>query len=116
MAQTTMPACPVAFQWDERVRRWRAPAIAYRDVVTELVRSKTPHQDTARNYLEFQFRPADEALKTEPRPYQIEALNEWQRAGKRGVIILPTGAGKTYVAQMAIESVGRQTLIRCADT
>jgi superfamily II DNA or RNA helicase len=102
---------PAAFQWDERVRRWRAPAIAYREIITELVRSKTPHQDAARNYLEFQFRPADEAIKTEPRPYQTEALAAWQRAGKRGVIILPTGAGKTYVAQMAIDLVGRQTLV-----
>jgi superfamily II DNA or RNA helicase len=102
---------PAAFRWDERVLRWRAPAIAYRDAVTELVRSKTPHQDQARNYLEFQFRPADDAIKAEPRPYQTEALQNWQRAGKRGVIILPTGAGKTFVAQMAIELVGRQTLI-----
>ena len=104
-------AVPAAFKWDERVRRWRAPAIAYRDVVTELVRSKTPHQDQARRYLEFQFRPADNAIQADPRPYQTEAVAAWQKGGKRGVIILPTGAGKTFVAQMAIDLVGRQTLV-----
>lgn len=102
---------PAAFKWDERVRRWRAPAIAYRDIVTELVRSKTPHQDQARRYLEFQFRPADNAIQAEPRPYQTESVAAWQKTGKRGVIILPTGAGKTFVAQMAIDLVGRQTLV-----
>ena len=99
---------PAAFQWDERVRRWRAPAIAYRQALTDLVRQKIPHQDQARKYLEFQFRTD---LKVEPRPYQQEAIAAWQRAGRRGVIILPTGAGKSFVAQMAIEMCGRSTLV-----
>ena len=99
---------PAAFQWDERVRRWRAPAIAYRQVLTELVRLKIPHQDQARKYLEFQFRLD---LKIEPRPYQQESIEAWQRNGRRGVIILPTGAGKSFVAQMAIEICGRSTLV-----
>src|SRR5262249_41496826 len=93
---------PSAFQWDERVRRWRAPAIAYRQVVTELVRKQIPHKDEARQYLEFEFQPK---LHIEPRPYQQEAIKEWNRTGKRGVIVLPTGAGKSHVAQMAIELV-----------
>lgn len=99
---------PSVFQWDERVRRWRAPAIAYRQALTELVRQKIPHQDQARKYLEFQFRTD---LKVEPRPYQQESIAAWQRAGRRGVIILPTGAGKSLVAQMAIEMCGRSTLV-----
>ncbi len=99
---------PSAFQWDERVRRWRAPAIEYRQILTELVRQKTPHQDQARKYLEFQFRTD---LKVEPRPYQTESIEAWQQSGKRGVVILPTGAGKSFVAQMAIELTGRTTLV-----
>lgn len=106
-AGATAPV-PAVFQWDERVQRWRAPAIAYRQAVTELVRGKIPHQDQAREYLEFAFQPK---LFTAPRPYQQEAINEWQRAGRRGVIVLPTGAGKTFVAQMAIELTNRSTLI-----
>lgn len=99
---------PAAFQWDERIRRWRAPAIAYRQALTELVRKQIPHRDEARDYLEFEFQPK---LHVEPRPFQQEAINEWNRAGKRGVVVLPTGAGKSHVAQMAIELVKRQTLV-----
>ncbi|HZS07590.1 MAG TPA: DEAD/DEAH box helicase family protein [Blastocatellia bacterium] len=99
---------PSAFQWDERVRRWRAPALAYRQVLTELVRSKIPHEDQARKYHEFQFRID---LQVEPRPYQRESIEAWQRGGRRGVVILPTGAGKSFVAQMAIELTGRSTLV-----
>ncbi len=99
---------PSFFQWDDRVRRWRAPAIAYRQAVTELTRDRIAFKDEARRYYEFQFR-AD--LNVEPRPYQQESISAWQKGGKRGVIILPTGAGKSFVAQMAIEMTGRSTLV-----
>lgn len=97
-----------AFQWDERIRRWRAPASSYRRVLTDLIRSKIPHKDDARRYFEFEFRST---LQIEPRPYQQEAIEEWRASGRRGVIILPTGAGKSHVAQMAIELIGRSTLV-----
>ncbi len=99
---------PSAFRWDDRVRRWRAPALSYRQVITELIRQKVPHKDEARQYHEFDFRTR---LEVEPRPYQREALAEWQRQGRRGVIVLPTGAGKSFLAQMAIEMTGRSTLV-----
>jgi superfamily II DNA or RNA helicase len=99
---------PETFKWDERVGRYRAPAIAYRQIITELTRSQTPHKDEAKNYLEFEFNPT---LHVEPRPFQREAIDRWNRTGKRGVVVLPTGAGKSHVAQMAIELVKRQTLV-----
>src|SRR5262249_50034264 len=46
-----------------------------------------------------------------PRPYQAEALEAWRRGGGRGVVVLPTGAGKTQVAMMAIEDRRRSTLV-----
>ncbi|MDQ3010736.1 MAG: DEAD/DEAH box helicase family protein [Acidobacteriota bacterium] len=99
---------PPPCEWDERVNRWRAPAIAYRQIVTELTRRKIPHEDQARKYIEFQFKAE---LTAEPRPYQEESIAAWKNAGRRGIVILPTGAGKTFVAQMAIEMVGRSTLV-----
>jgi superfamily II DNA or RNA helicase len=99
---------PAPCRWDERVRRWRAPALAYRDVVKHLTRGGADFEDGARHYLEFDFRSR---LDVEPRPYQKEALDEWVKAGRRGVVILPTGAGKSFLAQMAVELTGRSTLV-----
>ena len=101
-------AAPPAFAWDERVQRWRAPALRYRDVVRELVRGRIAYEDAARAYQDFEF---PQKFIVEPRPYQQEAIAEWRRAGRAGVVILPTGAGKSLVAQMAIELTKRSTLI-----
>lgn len=40
-----------------------------------------------------------------PREYQREAADRWQAAGRRGTVVLPTGAGKTLVALMAIDKL-----------
>lgn len=50
-------------------------------------------------------------LSLRPRPYQREALQRWLAADGRGVVVLPTGAGKTVVAMMALEAVGARTLV-----
>lgn len=54
--------------------------------------------------------PFTTALQAEPRPYQNEALASWLAAGSTGVVVLPTGAGKTLVAAMAIHETGLWTL------
>ncbi|HEX8853488.1 MAG TPA: DEAD/DEAH box helicase family protein [Pyrinomonadaceae bacterium] len=99
---------PAPLLWDERVLRWRAPACSYRQVVSELVRRRLPYEDEARAYHQFDF---PTKLLAEPRPYQQEAVAAWRRAGRCGVVVLPTGAGKSLVAQMAIEEVKRSTLV-----
>jgi superfamily II DNA or RNA helicase len=99
---------PAPLLWDERVLRWRAPAWNYRHVVRELVRRQLPYEDEARAYHQFDF---PTKLLAEPRPYQQEAIEAWRRAGRCGVVVLPTGAGKSLVAQMAIEQVKRSTLV-----
>jgi superfamily II DNA or RNA helicase len=50
-------------------------------------------------------------LALTPRPYQDDALASWLAAEGRGVVILPTGAGKTVLALMAIERLKQRTLI-----
>src|SRR5690606_25817500 len=47
----------------------------------------------------------------EPRPYQREALAAWQAARHRGVVVLPTGAGKSHLAVMAIDDRRRGALV-----
>jgi superfamily II DNA or RNA helicase len=99
---------PGACAWDPRAACHRAPAAAYADVVRSLVRSKTPYEDRARRYETLEHAAA---VHREPRPYQREALAAWQQHGCRGVVVLPTGAGKTLVAQLAIEDRRRSTLV-----
>jgi superfamily II DNA or RNA helicase len=47
----------------------------------------------------------------EPHDYQVAALAAWDQADRRGSIVLPTGAGKTFVAIQAINRVNRSTLV-----
>jgi superfamily II DNA or RNA helicase len=101
-------AVPEAFRWDERVMRWRAPAWAYRSAVRELTRRALEFEDAARAYHEFDF---PTKLLFEPRPYQEEAIAAWRKGGRRGVVVLPTGAGKSLVAQVAIAQTQRSTLV-----
>lgn len=54
--------------------------------------------------------PFSIALAMEPRPYQEDALTAWLAQGSAGVVVLPTGAGKTFVAAMAIVETGLWTL------
>ena len=49
-------------------------------------------------------------LRVNLRPYQEEALRAWM-ARRRGVIVLPTGAGKTVVALAAIVETACPTLV-----
>src|SRR6266487_6767096 len=55
--------------------------------------------------------PFETALSVEPRPYQNEALTRWLAAGSAGIVVLPTGAGKTLVAIMAIHETRLWTLV-----
>jgi superfamily II DNA or RNA helicase len=55
--------------------------------------------------------PVAPRLDLTPRPYQQSAVDAWLRNGGRGVIVLPTGAGKTVVAYDAIARLGVRTLI-----
>jgi len=45
------------------------------------------------------------------REYQQAALDAWSARGARGVVVLPTGAGKTFVAAMAIARMKLATLV-----
>lgn len=50
-------------------------------------------------------------LALTPRPYQEDALAAWLAADGRGVVVLPTGAGKTVLALMATARLGLRTLV-----
>jgi hypothetical protein len=50
-------------------------------------------------------------LSLVPRSNQVEAMTAWLQHRGRGVVVLPTGAGKTVVALMAIARLALRTLI-----
>ena len=99
---------PQAFVWDTRTKHFRAPAFLYREIIKEFIRTKTPYEDLAKNYATFDFK---QKFHIEPRHYQTSSIEAWRQNERCGTIVLPTGAGKTHVATMAIEMCKRQTLV-----
>jgi len=94
--------------FDPRVSRWRAPARYYRDILLTLRAADTPFKDEAREYEDLKLRLQ---IERQPFPYQQEAVDAWWQAEGRGVVVLPTGAGKTFVAQLTMLRAQRSTLI-----
>lgn len=107
--ESAAPEYGVPLVWDKRSRCYRCEAYHYSDLVRGLVKQKCPYTDKARAYEELSLLPGD--LVRQPRPYQVEALTAWLRHKGRATIVLPTGAGKTQVAVMAILDRMRSTLI-----
>lgn len=94
--------------WDDRVERFRVPAIQYRSLMTALKAAGTELEDKAKQFRELELKPS---LEMEPYPHQKESLEAWKQSGRRGVVVLPTAAGKTYLAQLAMQATQRSTLI-----
>jgi superfamily II DNA or RNA helicase len=94
--------------WDDRTRSYRGKALAYRALLLELHRAGIPFSDQARRFEEL---PLKRGTTIEPFPYQEKALAEWWQHGGAGVVELPTGAGKTILAVLAIEKIRRPALI-----
>lgn len=95
-------------RWDARAGCHRGEAVDYASIVRALVRAQIAYRDQARAYEEL-----DGGLRVhrQPRPYQTEALAAWTGQRGRGVVVLPTGAGKSHVALMAIDAKRRSTLV-----
>lgn len=95
-------------EWDDRVERFRIPALRYRELVEALRSESTYFEDHAKAFAPIELQSS---LEMPPYLHQSEALTAWIAAGRKGVVVLPTAAGKTYLAQMAMQSTERSTLI-----
>ena len=94
--------------WDDRIERFRIPAHRYRNLVLAMRAEGTELDDKAKAFAEVEMVPS---LEMEPYPHQQEALDAWRHAGRMGVVVLPTAAGKTYLAQLAMQITQRSTLV-----
>ena len=97
-------------QFDPRTTTYRAEALNYRAIVEALRRQRRPYVDMARGY---DPKPTGWTVQSgrDPFPHQQEAVDAWWQAGGRGVVVLPTGTGKTFVAVLAIQKVSRPALV-----
>ena len=84
--------------WDDRVGLHRMPAYLApaleRALVSQSIRSRP--EGRAVGPVVRTWKPV------ELRPYQEAALRAWWLAGRRGTVVLPTGAGKTRLAVAAM--------------
>lgn len=93
---------------DPRTLEWRAEARRYREIILALRAHGLEYDDSARSYDKL---PLTLKAPITARRHQAEALTAWTEAQRIGVVALPTGAGKTILAMMAMAQVQRPTLI-----
>jgi superfamily II DNA or RNA helicase len=93
--------------WDERSKIFRAMALHYRDITDYLKNSGISYTD---NVLELLPCPELQTSIT-LRDYQKQSLDTWILNSKRGVIVLPTGSGKTVIGINAISLLNTPTIV-----
>jgi superfamily II DNA or RNA helicase len=96
--------------WDPRTLGHRAAAHRYHEIVTHLDARAIELDGDLRAAWTRRSAPKHDL---ELRPYQSQALAAWTAFGRRGVVVLPTGAGKTRVAIAALLGAGVPTAILC---
>ncbi|MGQ9513842.1 MAG: DEAD/DEAH box helicase family protein [Thermoproteota archaeon] len=94
-------------KWDERVRAFRAEAMYYKEIVEFLKRSGLLFKDDVQDLMACPFLKCNIHL----RHYQEQALRAWDEAERRGIIVLPTGSGKTIIAMKAIELINGASIV-----
>lgn len=94
--------------WDDRIEKFRIPAIQYRPLVKVLNQEGIEFIDHAKIYSKLELIPS---LEMPPYLHQTEALTAWQNGGGQGVVVLPTAAGKTYLAQLVMQTICQDSLI-----
>lgn len=103
---------PGEWAWDDRVQLWRGMADQYREAFAwahgEVRAGRIRLVDEARAYTELSLRLQS---RHTARDYQEAAIGAWRAAGRRGLVVLPTGSGKSHVAHLAMADAQRSTLV-----
>jgi len=101
------PGATALFKYDGRIGAYRCLALYYRRVVEALHSSGLEFVDDVIHAPGCRLR-VSQSLRL--RDYQREALEKWLR-DRWGVVVLPTGAGKTHVGLAAMAEIGRASLV-----
>lgn len=100
------PAAIPGVCWDARVAMWRAPGRLAYPLAANLRRRGVAMTNTPCPKLA----PPSTFRTVSLRPYQQAALHAWRLAGRRGLVALPTGSGKTRVALAAMAATAAPSL------
>jgi superfamily II DNA or RNA helicase len=100
---------PPGFCYDQRINAARGPADLYPWVIYTAIESNIQYNDLAKQWqplpnLNFE-------VDRTPRDYQQEAVDAWVSNNRRGIVVLPTGSGKSFVAELCITITKRSTMI-----
>ena len=93
--------------WDERSKSFRAMALYYKDIIDFLKTSGFDFRDDVLDLVPCPELQSSVVL----RDYQTQALNAWVANDMRGIVVLPTGSGKTIVGIKAIALLNTSTLV-----
>lgn len=99
----------LGLSWDHRIHAFRVEASGYRALLVRLVEREIPFIDDARGFGRLEDLAPTKAFR--PYKHQSEALATWKKGGMAGVVVLPTGSGKTWLAMMAMDACRRDTLV-----
>jgi superfamily II DNA or RNA helicase len=93
--------------WDERSKSYRAMALYHKDIIDFLKLSGLDFQDEVLDLIPCPDLNSNIAL----RDYQKQSLDTWIANDKRGIIVLPTGSGKTVIGIQAISALNTPTIV-----
>jgi superfamily II DNA or RNA helicase len=93
--------------WDRRVSAWRCDALEYLTVRRSLGNSGLAYENTIPQWSRV---PWPKVQLPTLRPEQSDAVAAWKATG-RGVLVMPTGTGKTEVALSIMQDTALSTLV-----
>jgi superfamily II DNA or RNA helicase len=92
--------------WDDRVRGYRALALYYSTIMKYLTAAGYDVHDDVLRLDDVKFED-----RISLKQFQEDALRAWESSGSRGIVVLPTGTGKTFVALKAMARLSIPTLV-----
>lgn len=94
-------------QFDPRIGAYRAQGYHYWRILEYLRNSGVSYED---NVLNLPPAPPIEG-KVSLYPYQQEAFERWLKSNKRGVVVIATAGGKTFIGLEAIAELKEPTIV-----